>query len=226
MKRKYRHGIVRIAVQVIVPQRRIVDRQRLNHLLTRSRSPVRHLLQILELTDSETFFRPQREHGNGDSGTFPAGLRATESAVVLVNNLTFLNSPYLAVLAPFGIDHSTGLEVINDIFVLDYILTFHLYVGFPDRELGIAHYQFVIRIPVAQRLAVTNDRHALRRLDLRQVDRETDVTLRCFHFRRFVAGKKRFQEYRRIETVLIRTCLPCVPHDDLTACFGFLASLS
>ena len=198
-------------------QCRIVDRQRLNHLLTRSRSPVRHLLQILELTDSETFFRPQREHRNGDSGAFPARLRPAESAVVLINNQPLLDTPDLTVLTPFGINHSTGLEVINDIFVLNYILTFHLNICFPDRELRIAHHQLVIRIPFTQLGAVSDDCHALRRQDLRQVDRETDITLRCFHFRRFVAGKKRFQEYRRIETVLIRTCLPCVPHYDLTA---------
>ena len=41
---KHAHRIIRIAVEVIMTQRRIVDRQGLNHLLPRSRSPVCHFL--------------------------------------------------------------------------------------------------------------------------------------------------------------------------------------
>ena len=209
-------------------QRRVVDRQRLDHLLTRSRCPVGHLLQILEFTDTEALGTPQREHRHCHAGTFPAGLSATEATVVLHDHLTFLHTPYLAVLAPFGIHYSTALKVINHIFVLHDVLPFDLYVGAPQRELGVVHYQLVVGIPVAQSRAVADDSHALRRKNLRQVNRETDIALCRFRFRGFVTVEKGFHECRRIETVLVGAGLPCVAHHNaFVGCFqGQLARIA
>ena len=170
MERKDRNGVVRITVAVVMTECSIVDRQCLNHLLTRSSRPFRQQFEILEFTDTESRFATEREDRNSHAGSFPSGLRAAETAVVLINHLTFLDSPYLAVLAPLGIYHSTGLEVINDIFVFYDILPFDLDVRFPEGELGVTHDEFVIRVPVAQCLAIADDCHSLRGEYLRQVD--------------------------------------------------------
>ena len=139
-----------------MPQRSIVDRQGLDHLLARSRSPVCHLLEVLELSDTEPFFRTKREDRNGYAGTFPSRLRAAESTVVLVDDNALLDTPYLAVLAPLHVHLRAGLKVINDIFILDNIgsfdfrlLTFDFYLCLPNGELRIAHNELVIGIPVA-----------------------------------------------------------------------------
>ena len=156
MEREDGNGIVRITVEVIMTERGIVDRQGLNHLLARSRSPVCHLLEILKLTNTEPFFRTKREDRNGYAGTFPSRLRAAETTVVLADDHTLLDAPDLAVLTPLHIYLRTGLEVINDIFILDDIgsfdfrlLTFYFYLCFPNGELRIAHNELVIDIPVA-----------------------------------------------------------------------------
>ena len=214
MKCKHAHSVIRIAIEVIMTQRRIIDRQRLDHLLPRSRSPVCHLLQVLELTDTEAFFATQREHRHGYTCTLPTRLGTTESTVVLIDDLTFLNAPNLTILAPFGIYYRTSLEVKNDVFIFYDILALHVDVCAPDRELSVAHDQLTCRIPFAECLAVSDDSHTLRRLDLRQVNRETDVTLRSLHFRRILTMEKRLQECRGIERVLIGAGLPCVAHYD------------
>ena len=167
---KHAHRIIRIAVEVIMTQRRIVDRQGLNHLLARSRSPVCQFLQVLELSDTESFFATQREYRNCYTGTFPTRLRTTESTVVLANDSAFLYTPYLTVLAPFGVHHSSGLQVVDHVFVFYNILPLYHDICAPKRELRIVHHELVIRIPVTQLSAVTDDSYALRRFNLRQVN--------------------------------------------------------
>ena len=71
-----RIGIVRIRIHPLVRHRRIVDRQQLQHGLARHRSPVRHLLQVVELAHAETVVAPQREHR--DCGTRSPEPRAVE----------------------------------------------------------------------------------------------------------------------------------------------------
>ena len=129
-------------------QRGIVDRQRLNHLLSRSRSPVSHLLQVLKLTDTEPFFASQREDRNRYTRTFPARLRTTESTVVLIDHSAFFYAPYLTILTPFGIHYCTALQVIHHVFILHYILAFHHDICAPKRELRIAHHKLTIGIPI------------------------------------------------------------------------------
>ena len=167
---KHAHRIIRIAVEVIMTQRRIVDRQGLNHLLPRSRSPVCHFLQVLELTNTEAFFATQREYRYGYTGTFPTRLRTTESTVVLIDHASFLYTPYLTVLAPFGVHHRSGLQVVDHVFVFHDILPLYHDICAPKRELRIVHHELVIRIPVTQLIAVTDDSYALRRFNLRQVN--------------------------------------------------------
>ena len=149
MERKDRNGIVRITVEVVMTERGIVDRQRLDHLLAGSCSPVCHLLEILELTDTETFFRTQREDRNSHTRTFPTRLRAAETTVVLIDHTTLLDTPDLAVLTPLGIHNSTALEVVHHVFVLHDVLAFDHDVCAPYGEVRIVHDELVIYVPVA-----------------------------------------------------------------------------
>ena len=54
-----RNGIVWIGVEVIMTQSGIIDRQCLNHLLTRHSSPICHFLQVLEFTDTKSLLSTQ-----------------------------------------------------------------------------------------------------------------------------------------------------------------------
>ena len=149
MEREDGNSVVRITVEVIMTERGIVDRQGLDHLLARSRSPVCHLLEVLELTDTEALLRTEREDRNSYAGTFPSRLRAAETTVVLADNHTLLDAPDLAVLTPLHIYLRAGLEVINEVFILDDLRLRDLDICFPNRELRIAHNELVIDIPVA-----------------------------------------------------------------------------
>ena len=213
MEGKDGNGVVWITVEVIMTQRGIVDRQGLDHLLTCSSSPVRHFLEVLELTDTESFFGTQREDGYCHTGSFPTRLCAAERTVVLEDCYAFIYAPDLAVLTPFGIYYGTGFEVIDDVFIFDDILAFYLYISAPDRELGIAHDELLVGIPFTQCLAVTDDRDALRRQDLRQVNRETDTTLFLLLRRlglRMMTSEQRFGKSGGVETILVCAGLPCV----------------
>ena len=192
----------------------IVDREGLDHLLTRCGSPIGHFLEVLELTYTESFGTTEREDRYSYTGSFPTRLGTTESAVVLIDDLRFVHTPYLAVLTPFGVHHSAGLEVIDEVFVFHYILALDLDVSAPERELGVGHNHFLRSVPVAECVAVTDDSDSLSRQDLRQVDRETDVTLRRFRFRGFMAHKEGLEESGGIETILVRAGLPSIAHYD------------
>ena len=199
MEGKDGNGVIGITIQIVMTKGGIIDRQCLDHLLTRSRSPVRHFLEVLELTNTESFVATKRENRNCHTGTFPARLSATESTVVLINNLTLVHTPYLAVLSPFGIYYRTGLEIIDEVFIFHYILPLHFDVCAPERELGIGHNETFCSIPVTERFTVTDDRYSLTRQNLRKINGETDITLRRFRFRGFMTFEKRLEESRGIE---------------------------
>ena len=213
MESKDGDSVVRIRIEVVMTQRRIVDRQGLNHLLTGSRSPIGHFLEVLELTDTEAFGATQREDRHGYTGSLPTRLGTTESTVVLVDYTTLLYAPDLAVLTPFGINYCTVLKVIDDVFIFDDILPFDIDICAPNGEVRIVHHELVIRVPIAQLSAVTDNRYALRRLDLRQVDRETDIALRCFCLSGVQTMEESLHESGGIETVLVRAGLPCIAND-------------
>ena len=143
------NGVIWITVKVVMAERGIVDRQGLDHLLTRCRRPICHFLEVLEFTDTESFFAAQREDRHSYTRTFPARLCAAERTVVLADCYAFIYAPYLAVLAPFGIYDSAGLEIIDDVFIFYDILTLHIDIGAPNRELSIVHDEFLVGIPFA-----------------------------------------------------------------------------
>ena len=142
------HGVVGIAVEVVMAQRGVVDGQSLNHLLPRGSCPVRHLLQVLELAYTESFVGTEGEDRHRYTCPFPARLGAAETTVVLEDEHRLVDTPYLTVLTPLGVDYRTGLQVVDDIFVLNDVLALHIDGCAPNGEVSIGHRQFLRRVPV------------------------------------------------------------------------------
>ena len=198
-------------------QRRIVDRQGLDHLLSGQCSPLSEFLQVLELTDTEAVFRPQTEHRNSHTCATESRQRAAERTIVHAQSRTLLRqSPSMAVLTPLHVCQVTRSQIVDNIFVLKPIYAFHLNVCLPYGEIGIAHWQELRCIPFAELLDASHYAHALRRQYLRQVNGKSHIaglwTPLGFRSSRCVARKQRLQERGRIERFLVIHCLPEVAH--------------
>ena len=171
VQREHRYCVVRVRVVVGVGEGSVVDRQRLNHLLSGGCGPVGKQFQVLELTDTEVILGAQREYRNSHAGTFPLGLRATEATVILQQNA--FGVVYLTVLTILGVDNASGMELIDNVLIFNDICVCHDASG-PDREFGIREDEFVPFVPVTQLGRVTDNSHTLRRQHLRCFDGKTN----------------------------------------------------
>ena len=72
MQRKSRVGVVRIRIHPLAGHRRIVDRQNLNHALTRCCRPVNQLREIQEFSHAEVVPGAQCKDRNCSAGALPA----------------------------------------------------------------------------------------------------------------------------------------------------------
>ena len=150
MQREHRNGVVWIRVAVGVRQRRVVDRQGLDHLLTRQSCPVGKLLQVLELTYTEPVLRTQTEYRHSHTCATETRHRPAERTVIHPQPSTFLRqTPGMTVLTPFHVNNMAGRQVVNQVFVLKGIYAVDLYIYFPYREICIAHHEFLIHVPLA-----------------------------------------------------------------------------
>ena len=150
----------------------IVDRQYLYGFLMGKYCPVYHLPEIAEVAYAEALFGAQREDGHGYSGTFPVGQGEVN---VTVTNYQCFVSAYLrighvavGVVLPC---HGTMLFlIIKDEFVLQRETDFRgVYFDLPFREVGVAHQNGFIRVPISQNFLVAANAQAVVIVDARSI---------------------------------------------------------
>ena len=202
----------------------VVDWEGLDHFLTCEYSPVSEELEVLELTNTESVLRTEREDRYSYASALPVGLGVAERRVGNDIVLSALYIPDLAVLAPLHIHDIARLEVVDDILVLHYRAEFSVESDGPNRVigrfaigywiLGIGHREFFGAIPFAESGDITHDSYTLMTLEARYRDLEGDVASSFLSGYRSTMCEEHLAEDLRSEERL-RFVLPKVTQHDI-----------
>ena len=210
---KGRVGVVGVGVLPRVGHRGVIDRKNLNNRLTGRGGPIDHQHQVVELTHTEALIGAECKDRNGHTGTTPGG--AVEAGTQGIDqHRTFRRHGLceVVVFAQLPAYHLARLTLYDDELVHKGELELvGLQVGTPYGEVGIAHLDGLLYLPLAQRLGIAHQHHLLVGTHLGNLGTDDHLanadglllgTLRT--------GKDTLGEHRRVERTIGGHLLPTV----------------